>query len=567
MEYAFISYKSEDNDKADALKELFNNNNISYWIDKKDIYPGDRWPGEITRAIDACSCFVLILTKKTLEKPQNVLKELSLASSNNKKIITICFTSFDSNDDFRYYLIDQQNETVSNIDENDTGIKRVIRSVASYIDNYESDNNHDLEEKEECSSVKTENDDKKANIDNPEGDSTTIKGNKNKIKIFKNIKIDIKTINPIVIFAVITLVIFVVFILLINKTDPSNSVSSEISTTITNLTTNNDEMHIAKPTTTSSFYKKTTTKKSIKSSQKNNADEKNSNFTQEIIKHIQSKINTISAGNKITVGITKDGTPIDTSHGQYPGWNDIIAVSAGNNHIVGLNSKGEVFAVGNNNNNQCDVVDTWKNITAISAYNDYTIGINEDHTVFAAGGNGYNRRDGVKGWHDIYVVSAGANHTVGLKSDGTVVTVGKEEDGQRDLPDNKWKNIIDIAAGDNHTVGLKSDGTVVAAGNNDNHQCDVENYKWKNIIAISAGGNHTIGLTDKNRVVVAGYSDSEIKELLEWEDIIAISAGPNHTVGLKSDGTVVSVGHNENGQRNTKREDNPNWENIKTINK
>ena len=72
------------------------------------------------------------------------------------------------------------------------------------------------------------------------------------------------------------------------------------------------------------------------------------------------------------------------------GWTDIVAISAGGCHTVGLKSYGTVVAVGDNDYGQCDVSD----------------------------------------WTDIVAVSAGGGHTVGLKSDGTVVAVGYNNQGQ-----------------------------------------------------------------------------------------------------------------------------------------
>ena len=43
------------------------------------------------------------------------------------------------------------------------------------------------------------------------------------------------------------------------------------------------------------------------------------------------------------------------------GWSDIVAISAGNEHTVGLKSDGTVVAVGSNGYGRCDAGD-WKGI-------------------------------------------------------------------------------------------------------------------------------------------------------------------------------------------------------------
>ena len=47
-------------------------------------------------------------------------------------------------------------------------------------------------------------------------------------------------------------------------------------------------------------------------------------------------------------------------------WTDILAISTGECHTVGLKSDGTVVAVGENSRGQCDV-DSWKNIVSICA--------------------------------------------------------------------------------------------------------------------------------------------------------------------------------------------------------
>ena len=71
------------------------------------------------------------------------------------------------------------------------------------------------------------------------------------------------------------------------------------------------------------------------------------------------------------------------------GWTDIVAISAGTNHTVGLKSDGTVVAVG-------------------------YLGMKDGYNIKA--------EDAFAHWTDIVAVSAGDAHTVGLKFDGTVVT-------------------------------------------------------------------------------------------------------------------------------------------------
>ena len=77
------------------------------------------------------------------------------------------------------------------------------------------------------------------------------------------------------------------------------------------------------------------------------------------------------------------------------------------------------MAVGTNSCGQCDV-SGWTDIVAVSAGTKHTVGLKFDGMVVAVGSNDCGQCN-VGGWTDIVAVSAGFSHTVGLKSDGTMI--------------------------------------------------------------------------------------------------------------------------------------------------
>jgi alpha-tubulin suppressor-like RCC1 family protein len=85
------------------------------------------------------------------------------------------------------------------------------------------------------------------------------------------------------------------------------------------------------------------------------------------------------------------------------------------------------LAVGFNDYNQLNV-DGWTDIVRISSGTDHTVGLKADGTVVAAGNNTYGQCD-VSDWTDIVAISAGLYQTIGLKADGTVVSAGLKEAG------------------------------------------------------------------------------------------------------------------------------------------
>ena len=206
----------------------------------------------------------------------------------------------------------------------------------------------------------------------------------------------------------------------------------------------------------------------------------------------------ISAGSLHTVLLKSDGTVVavgDNSLGQcnVSEWKDIVAIDCGGMFTVGLKSDGTVVAAGSNGLmfvggsegyaetefKPCNV-DGWTDIVAISAGNFHTVGLKKDGTVVAtpSPANAYQCR--VDGWKDIVEISAGAEHTVALKKDGTAVyACDRAGAGDARFAVDKWSDIVSISAGGRHTLGLKSDGTVVATGYNGNSQIKVNG--WSNI--------------------------------------------------------------------------------------
>lgn len=232
-------------------------------------------------------------------------------------------------------------------------------------------------------------------------------------------------------------------------------------------------------------------------------------------------------GEIATYGLSKD------DQNYVKTWTDVISVSAGDSHSVGLCSNGTVVATGKQNSD----VNGWTNIVAISAGGFHTVGIKSDGTVVATGRN-IEGQCNVEDWENIIAVSAGKYHTVGLKSDGTVIAIGLNDKGQCRVEE--WQNIIAISASEHHTVGLCADGTVVAVGRNYNSECDVDD--WKDIISIHAGRYRTVGLKKDGTVIFVGYDHEKFAKIEKWKDIISISLTDDSVVGVTSGGYLVQAG-------------------------
>lgn len=88
-----------------------------------------------------------------------------------------------------------------------------------------------------------------------------------------------------------------------------------------------------------------------------------------------------------TVALKQDKTVVTTlpnvNLDKNNGWSDIIAISAGDSHIVGLKSDGTVVTT--ETGNSAKEISEWTDIVAISAGYRFTLGLKKDGTVVAAG--------------------------------------------------------------------------------------------------------------------------------------------------------------------------------------
>ena len=226
----------------------------------------------------------------------------------------------------------------------------------------------------------------------------------------------------------------------------------------------------------------------------------------------------ISAGEFHSVAVKENGTVWEWSGSSstpvqvigLPA--NVIDVSAGYNHTIALTDNGEVWAWGKNNYGQLGdgttlnynyssppvQVSQATGLTyaiAVSAGVNHTVALDSSGNVWAWGDNRYSQLGHdttpnnysttpiqVSGLTNVKSVSAGEEHTVALKNNGTVWAWGSNEFGQ--LGDGEVVpqlpiiynpipvqvvdliNVETVSAGENHNIALKTDGTVWAWGYN-----------------------------------------------------------------------------------------------------
>ncbi len=103
MTDVFISYKSDDFEKADEIRKLLEKNSITCWMAPMSISGGASYASEIPKAISECNFFVLIITPNVFSSIW-VPKELDQAINEKKTVMPIFLEKCELNDEFGFYL-------------------------------------------------------------------------------------------------------------------------------------------------------------------------------------------------------------------------------------------------------------------------------------------------------------------------------------------------------------------------------------------------------------------------------------------------------------------------------
>ena len=175
------------------------------------------------------------------------------------------------------------------------------------------------------------------------------------------------------------------------------------------------------------------------------------------------------SGHVLAVGTNIAGIP-EGGRCDVGDWTDMVSISAGLYRTFGIRADGVLFQTGVGETEIKDVIQ-------VSQGNKHSVLLLADGSVYAIGNNEYQQCD-VSEWTDIVAVAAGSLHTVGLRSDGTVVATGRNDDGECNV--SNWANIHSLFTnGNDVTFGITADGTVVLTGAPSSDIAKMNN--WKNI--------------------------------------------------------------------------------------
>lgn len=180
-----------------------------------------------------------------------------------------------------------------------------------------------------------------------------------------------------------------------------------------------------------------------------------------------------------------------------PNWSRIVDIAAGNNHLVALNDKGKVFAIGDNTNGQCDV-DDFKNIVKIYATENGTIVEGKDGKLSFKGTMLGSSQ--LKNYESPIDIASSDNYLVIANADKSVTCISRYGD---DIQTNKWRNVVDVACGNDFVAALRSDGTLLISS--DNEDIVLNASSWSNIIAIASHGDYLVAY-DGSKIYGTGNS-------------------------------------------------------------
>ena len=128
MGYAFISYSSQDYAYAQTMHKVCTDLGIKTWMAPGDIPAGNSYAGVITNALKGADCLVLLLTDHA-QNSKWVDREVERALTYNKMVIPIALEDIRLNDNFEFYLGNQQIVPVKQLDRNNADFIKVLNQI------------------------------------------------------------------------------------------------------------------------------------------------------------------------------------------------------------------------------------------------------------------------------------------------------------------------------------------------------------------------------------------------------------------------------------------------------
>ncbi len=294
---------------------------------------------------------------------------------------------------------------------------------------------------------------------------------------------------------------------------------------------------------------------------------------------------------------------------RIPSLSGIVAIAAGQEHVLAVGQDGSVWAWGYNGDGGSGIsgalgdgssvlrrsapvrVAGMENAIAVAAGIRFSLALRRDGTVWAWGLSGVGQCGviatsrpvpaPVAGLSGIVRVASGRSHSVALRSDGSVLTWGSNQWGQlgagfgflsRATPAvvAGASAVVAVAAGADHSLVLDGSGRPFAFGLNNEGQLGIGNEAYSamplavsglaGVAALAAGnrtsyavlGDGSVRAWGSNRVSqlgVAFLANSSVPTpVILIDDVVSVAAGGAYSLAVRRDGTVWGWGRNDGGQ-------------------
>ena len=134
-EEVFISYGSADRERIQDLVTRLRQAGVTVWIDEAGIEGAAMWSQEIVSAINNCNILILAISTNSAQS-KNVVRELALASEDDKTILPVFIEPTDIPESMKYQLagIQRVEYFEGNEDESIGGVLRALKRLGISTD-------------------------------------------------------------------------------------------------------------------------------------------------------------------------------------------------------------------------------------------------------------------------------------------------------------------------------------------------------------------------------------------------------------------------------------------------
>jgi len=222
-------------------------------------------------------------------------------------------------------------------------------------------------------------------------------------------------------------------------------------------------------------------------------------------------------------------------------WTNLVSLSAGDTHTLGLRGDGTVLAAGGNDAGQCTVPALTLRAVGIAAGANHSLAVLENGTVTAWGNNDNGQTDVPAGLSNVVAVAAGAAHSAALQVDGTVVVWGGDDALIRTVPAEAVQ-VRSLTAAAKLTMAVRDDGSVVVWGT-DLNDLDVLPVHGTNLLAAAASPQHAVAVRGDTAAVTWGddsYAQADVPA--GATSIVGVGAGRFHSLAMPSAGPPLAWG-------------------------